>query len=288
MRWWRAPVKVNLTLRVLGRRADGLHLIESLIAFGEPCDWLGFTPGETLELEVEGPTAIQSGPPEKNLVLKAARALSREVPNVKLGRFRLVKRLPAAAGVGGGSADAAAALRALANANRLLLSDRRVHMAALAAGADVPACLFPRARTVEGVGEALGPPLCLPPIFTLLVNPGVAIPTRDVFAALKSDPAASASCADHLSAAPATPDLPSLRSLAQDRNDLETPAVERAPVVEELLKRLAKLPGVRFSRMTGSGSTCFAAFESGEEAERARRTIAGEYPHWWVEATRLR
>src|SRR5574337_277947 len=89
MRWWRAPVKVNLTLRVLGRRADGLHLIESLIAFGQPCDWLGFTPGETLELEVEGPTAIQSGPPEKNLVLKAARALSREVPNVKLGRLLL-------------------------------------------------------------------------------------------------------------------------------------------------------------------------------------------------------
>ena len=99
MRWWRAPVKVNLTLRVLGRRADGLHLIKSLVAFGEPCDWLGFEPGGALELHVEGPNAAQSGPIENNLVLKAARAIAGQIPDLKVGRFRLVKRLPAAAGV---------------------------------------------------------------------------------------------------------------------------------------------------------------------------------------------
>lgn len=287
MRWWRAPVKVNLSLRVLARRPDGLHLIKSLVAFGEPCDWLGFAPGEALGLEVEGQAAIQSGPPDKNLVLKAARALSLAIPNLKLGRFRLVKRLPAAAGVGGGSADAAAALRALADANGLRLSDPRVCAAALASGADVPVCLFAQARMVEGVGEKLGPPLRLPPIFALLVNPGVAIPTRDVFETLRSNPAPPL-LSDHLSAAPARTYSLTLGSLAEDRNDLETAAVERAPIIEELLNRLASLPAARFSRMTGSGSTCLAAFENCEHAEQARKLIAAEHPCWWVEATRLR
>ena len=114
MRWFRAPAKINLTLRVLARRADGLHEIESLVAFAEICDWLGYEPGQRLELDVEGPTALEAGPPEKNLVLRAARALAARTPGLTLGRFRLVKRLPAAAGIGGGSADAAAALTALA------------------------------------------------------------------------------------------------------------------------------------------------------------------------------
>jgi len=286
MRWWRAPAKINLTLRVLGRRSDGLHLIRSLVAFGEPCDWLGFEPARTLELDIEGPAAAQSGPTENNLVLKAAKALSSETPNLRLGRFRLVKRLPAAAGIGGGSADAAAALRALAYANGLPLGDPRLRSAGLAAGADVPVCLLAKARVVEGVGEQLGPCLLLPPIVALLVNPGVAVSTRSVFKALKPN-LASPSEPDLLSAAPVRTDPLTLGSLAEEGNDLEAPAVELAPIVEELLGRLAHLPGARFSRMTGSGATCFAAFEDSEQAERGRRIIVDERPHWWVKATRL-
>ncbi|HTR14366.1 MAG TPA: 4-(cytidine 5'-diphospho)-2-C-methyl-D-erythritol kinase [Roseiarcus sp.] len=287
MRWWRAPIKVNLTLRVIGRRPDGLHLMKSLVAFGEPCDWLGFEPGRALELEVEGPTAAHSGPAEKNLVLKAAEALSSELPNFKLGHFRLIKRLPAAAGVGGGSADAAAAFRALAYANELELNDHRVRSAALAVGADVPVCLFARACVVEGIGEEVGPPLSLPSVYAVLVNPGVAIATRDVFEVLKANPTSPLE-PDYSAAAPARTNSPSMRALAEDRNDLETPAVKLAPIVTGLLDRLAQLPAARFSRMTGSGATCFAAFADCREAEHARIVMANEHPHWWVEATRLR
>src|SRR5271166_948858 len=287
MRWWRAPVKVNLTLRVLGRRPDGRHLIKSIVAFGGPCDWLGFEPGRALQLEVEGPTATQSGPTEKNLVLKAARVLSAESPNLRLGRFRLVKRLPAAAGVGGGSADAAAALRALAYANGLQLNDPRVRAAALAAGADVPVCLFARARVVQGIGEQLGPPLCLPAIFAVLVNPGVAIPTRNVFEALKLGPGSSWE-PDRLGDTPAIEQSPMLRTLAECGNDLETAAVELAPIVQGVLDRLKRLPCAEFPRMSGSGETCFAAFADWGQAEHAREILAGEHPDWWVEATRLR
>ena len=287
MRWWRAPVKVNLTLRVLGQRPDGFHLIESLVAFGEPCDWLGYEPGPGLELELEGPTANQAGPPEKNLVLKAARALSAEFPNLKLGRFRLVKRLPAAAGVGGGSADAAAALRALAYENGLQLDDDRVRSAALAVGADVPVCLFARARVVEGIGEQLGPPLRLPAIFAVLINPGVAIPTRDVFEAFRFNRGASwepDGSADWLAAKQSL----KLGPLGECGNDLETAAVGLAPIVGTVLDRLKRLRSAEFARMSGSGATCFAAFADCRQAEHARELMAREHPDWWIEATRLR
>ncbi len=184
MRWFRAPAKINLSLRVLARRSDGLHEIESLVAFAEISDWLGYEPGQRLELDVEGPTALEAGPPEKNLVLRAARALAAQIPGLTLGRFRLVKRLPAAAGIGGGSSDAAAALAALAEANGLSAEDERLRAAAAETGADVPVCLFPRARIMSGVGERLGPPVALPEVFAVLANPRVPAPTRDVFEAL--------------------------------------------------------------------------------------------------------
>lgn len=278
---------MNLTLRVLGRRPDGLHLIKSIVTFGEPCDWLGYDPGPGLELELEGPTASQSGPPEKNLVLKAARALSAEFPNLKLGRFRLVKRLPAAAGVGGGSADAAAALRALADENGLQLDDKRVRSAALAAGADVPVCLFGRARLIEGIGEQLGPPLRLPMIFAVLVNPGVASPTRAVFETFKPDRGVPWE-PDRSADWPAAKQSLELGALGECGNDLETAAVGLAPIIGILLDRLKRLRSAEFARMSGSGATCFAAFADGRQAEHARATIAREHPEWWIQATRLR
>src|SRR6266436_2792294 len=181
----KAPAKVNLTLRVLGRRADGYHDIESLVAFAGVGDALTFTPGGALALAVGGPTAAAAGDVADNLVLKAARALAERVEGLKLGRFTLSKRLPVSAGLGGGSADAAAALRLLARANRMAPDDPRLLQAARATGADVPVCLDPRARLMRGIGDILSDPLDLPKLPAVLVNPGVAVPTRDVFAALK-------------------------------------------------------------------------------------------------------
>ncbi len=179
-----APAKVNLTLRVLGRRSDGYHELESLVAFAALGDRLSFEPGPALDLAVDGPTARQTGPLADNIVLKAARALARRVENLTLGRFSLVKELPAAAGIGGGSSDAAAALRLLARANGVPMNDPRVAAAARETGADVPVCLEARARIMRGRGDILLAPLDLPRRPALLVNPGMAVATKDVFAAL--------------------------------------------------------------------------------------------------------
>src|SRR5262249_4826188 len=157
-----ASAKVNLTLRVIARRADGYHELESLVAFARVGDRVDFTPGAALALDVAGPFAAAAGNLTDNLVLKAARELARRVPGLALGRFALTKELPVAAGLGGGSADAAAALRLLARANALALDDARLADAARATGADVPVCLAVKAREMRGIGEVLGAPLALP------------------------------------------------------------------------------------------------------------------------------
>ena len=183
MRWLRAEAKINLTLRVIGRRADGYHELESVVAFAGLCDWLAFDPGDNLTLEVLGPRAREAGPIEENLVVRAARLLATSIPGLRLGRFRLMKWLPAAAGLGGGSADAAAALRLLAAEAGLSVNDPRVRASAREAGADVLACLSPQARVIRGIGDKLGPAIRLPNIFAVLVNPQVQAPTSKVFAA---------------------------------------------------------------------------------------------------------
>lgn len=278
----KAPAKVNLTLRVLGRRADGYHDIESLVAFAGVGDVLTFTPAAALTLAVSGPTAPAAGEVADNLVLKAARALAGQVGGLVLGRFALSKRLPVAAGLGGGSADAAAALRLLARANQIALDDPRLMQAARATGADVPVCLDPRARLMRGIGDVLSAPLDLPPLPALLVNPGVAVATREVFAALNLAPVVRTGPA----AAPAgTAAL--LAEIAAGRNDLEAPAIELAPAIAEVLAVLRKLPGCRLARMSGSGATCFGLFESSAAARTAARTLRVGYPAWWVRATVL-
>ena len=287
MRWFRAPAKINLSLRVLARRADGLHEIESLVAFADICDWLGYEPGQRLELEVEGPTALEAGPPEKNLVLRAAHALAARVPGLTLGRFRLIKRLPAAAGIGGGSADAAAALTALAESNGLSAEDERLRAAAAETGADVPVCLFPKARMMSGVGERLGPPVALPDVFAVLVNPRVSAPTRDVFEALGLAPGSCFESAGRQMPAPGPEAGITLDMLVSGRNDLEPAALRIAPVIRLALETLSRLPGVKAARMSGSGATCFALFDCRVGAARARRMVVAEQPHWWVRATAL-
>ena len=185
MRWQRAPAKINLTLRVIGRRDDGYHELESLVAFAGLGDWLGFEPGDDLTLEVLGPRADRGWPCRRE-PCDARRACARaHAPGLRLGRFRLIKRLPAAAGLGGGSADAAAALRLLADQVRTVESTiRGCARPLVATGADVPACLSPQARIMKGIGDQLGPAIRLPSIFAVLVNPQVQAPTPKVFAAL--------------------------------------------------------------------------------------------------------
>ena len=278
----KAPAKINLTLRVLGRRADGYHDIESLVAFAGVGDALTFTPGEDLALTVGGPTAAAAGDVADNLVLKAAHALAERVAGLRLGRFTLSKRLPVAAGLGGGSADAAAALRLLARANALAPDDPNLVQAARATGADVPVCLDPRTRRMRGIGDILSDPLDLPRLFALLVNPGVAVATADVFAALAAPPVGQSA-----SAAPPAGGDALLAEIAGGRNDLEAPAIELEPAIADVLAVLRKLPGCRLARMSGSGATCFGLFDSSRAASAAARTLRVGYPAWWVRATVL-
>jgi 4-diphosphocytidyl-2-C-methyl-D-erythritol kinase len=281
-----APAKVNLTLRVLGRRSDGYHEIESLVAFAEFGDALSFSPGGELALTVRGPNAARAGQDDDNLVLKAAQALAARVAGVGLGAFVLDKRLPVAAGLGGGSADAAAALRLLARANKLPVDDGRLHDAARVTGADVPVCLDPRPRLMRGVGEILSGPLKLPALPTVLANPGVALPTKSVFAAWKHA-ASEALPLDVTAVAKIGNREEYLQLLATQVNDLESAAIAVEPAVAEALAALRALAGCRLARMSGSGATCFALFSSAAAAIEAAKALSGKYSHWWVRASAL-
>jgi 4-diphosphocytidyl-2-C-methyl-D-erythritol kinase len=281
-----APAKINLTLRVLGRRDDGYHEIESLVAFADFGDRLSFSRGGELALSVRGPSAAEAGAGEDNLVLKAARALGALRQDLVLGAFRLDKRLPVAAGLGGGSADAGAALRLIAQANGLARADPQLRAAARATGADVPVCLDPRARIMRGIGEVLSSPLALPPLPAVLVNPGVALATKAVFAAWR--PAAAPPAALDLAAVAKLSSRDELwHFLIAQSNDLEAPAIALAPVIAEVLTALRGLAGCRLARMSGSGATCFALFAAAAAAREAAKILRGKYPHWWVKAGTL-
>lgn len=287
----RAPAKVNLSLRVLGRRADGYHELDSLVAFAGVGDELGLTPGESGGLQISGPFAAGLSEAPDNLVLKAERVLREEIAGLRSGRFHLVKSLPVASGIGGGSADAAAALRLLARLNGLPLSHPALFAAARRVGADVLVCLEARARVMRGIGERLGAPLRLPRLFALLVNPGVAVETAAVFRALGLQPGqghaggAEAFKAEELSPATSTA---LIAALAAAGNDLEAPARIVAPIVGEVLSALSALPGCRLVRMSGSGATCFALFDDCRASAAAGKLLAKRQPDWWVKPTVLR
>jgi 4-diphosphocytidyl-2-C-methyl-D-erythritol kinase len=287
MRWQRAPAKINLTLRVIGRRADGYHDLESLVAFAGLCDWVAFEPGDDLIIEVLGSRASEAGPVEENLVARAARSLAAQIPELKLGRFRLVKRLPVAAGLGGGSADAAAALRLLADEAGFSVADPRVRASACATGADVLVCLSPQARIMSGIGDKLGPAIRLPKFFALLVNPQVRAPTREVFAALGLAFGSMLASRALLVPAPEFDAVGLSDVLSRGSNDLVPAAIRVAPAIATVLKRLSQSPEAKATGMSGSGATCFALFGDRRGAAAARRIIAAEHPGWWVEATGL-
>jgi 4-diphosphocytidyl-2-C-methyl-D-erythritol kinase len=272
-----ACAKINLTLRVLGRREDGYHDLESLVAFADFADKLDLEPGQPEGLDICGPFAAGCDAGGDNLVLKAAMALRERVGRLKSGRFLLDKRIPVAAGIGGGSADAAAAFRLLARANDLALDDPRLTAAALDVGADVPVCLESRPRVMRGVGELLSAPITMSPLPSLLVNPGVALPTRDVFAAF----AGSEGNKMQVGIPPHERDA-AIDFLAHYGNDLAQAAVRCAPVITEVLMSLRDLPGVRLVRMSGSGPTCFALFRTPGEASAGARRLQAERKDWWV------
>jgi 4-diphosphocytidyl-2-C-methyl-D-erythritol kinase len=279
----KAPAKVNLTLRVIARRADGYHELESLVVFADRGDRLTFTPGGALSLTLSGVTATQAGEGADNLVLKAARALAERKPGLALGAFHLEKNLPVAAGLGGGSSDAAAALRLIAQANALPRDDAQLTEAARATGADVPVCLDPRPRIMRGIGEKLSEPLSLPPLPAVLVNPGVAVATKLVFAGLKlgDKPAAPLDLATMASRRQL------LQMLQTQPNDLEAPAIAIAPVIADVLTALRALSGCDFARMSGSGATCFGLFASAADADAAAKNLRAKFPQWWAQACNL-
>ena len=284
----RAPAKINLTLHIVGRRPDGWHELQSLVCFAGCADTLTLAPGDGLSLTVEGPTAIEAGIGDDNLVLRAARALAARVPDLRTGAFNLVKRLPVAAGIGGGSSDAAAALRLLARANSLALDDARLMDAARNTGADVPVCVGARARMMSGVGEVLGAPLRLPPLFAVLVNPAVPVETKSVFARMGLAPGDTQGFGAH-PPVPAGSDFASLVNLLRrGRNDMEDAASILAPVIGHVIAVLSAARGCRLARMSGSGATCFALFETCRAASVAAKVIRRDHPGWWVKPTVLR
>ncbi|MGE3246897.1 MAG: 4-(cytidine 5'-diphospho)-2-C-methyl-D-erythritol kinase [Beijerinckiaceae bacterium] len=284
----RAPAKINLTLRIVRRRDDGFHELESLVCFSAAGDLLTFEPGGELSLSTDGPYAQDCGPAESNLVVKAAQQLAAHVPGLASGRFRLSKNLPAAAGIGGGSSDAAAALRLLARANGLLPDDARVEEAARATGSDVPVCLAARGRMMRGTGGVLGPLLKLPPLFAVLVNPRVPLETKAVFARLGLAPGEDYAFAPHPAVTDAMP-LPALLALAaKTGNDLEDPASVLESRIVDVLSVLGAARGCRLARMSGSGATCFGLFETRTGASRAAAAIRRDRPGWWVKACILR
>jgi 4-diphosphocytidyl-2-C-methyl-D-erythritol kinase len=287
-----ARAKVNLTLRVVGRRVDGYHDLESVVAFCDCADRLTLKPGSKLSLTATGPRAPDCGETSDNLVLKAAQLLSERVPDLRLGEFTLDKVLPVAAGIGGGSADAAAALRLLARANNLALDDPRVIEVAQLTGADVPVCLSSRACVMTGVGETLLP-LSLPNMPCVLVNPCVPVATKNVFAALGlRHGELLVGATDVILHDPTWPDAGAMidawiDALADIGNDLEKPAMRIQPVIGEVLSALGSADGARLARMSGSGATCFAIFSDDADARRAAQAIQLAQPLWWVHAGAL-
>jgi len=281
-----AYAKVNLTLHVLGRGADGYHLLESLVCFASVGDRVELRPGVPLDLRVGGPTAPQAGAIDDNLVLRAARALARRAPSLALGRFTLTKRLPVGAGLGGGSADAAAALRLLARANRLPSDDPRLQEAAREVGSDVPVCLESLPRWMSGTGHDLSAPVTMPKLFAVLAHPAVPLATRDVYGELGAPVASPEAVGASLPAVP-----PGRRDflafIAAHGNDLEAPAFRLAPIVEDVLAVLREQPACVLARMSGSGSTCFAVFATRSAAALAARALADDHPTWWIRATEL-
>lgn len=280
-----APAKVNLFLHVGPIDADGYHPLASLVAFADVGDRLGVAPSDRLSLTVTGPFSDGLAGEGDNLVLRAVRALAAaaDIPEPGLA-FTLDKRLPIAAGLGGGSSDAGAALKLARDHLGLSLDDDALSRVASTVGADGPMCLHARAAWAGGRGDQLTFEPALPPLPALLINPGVPSPTGAVYRAYDAGPLATAD-------RPAPPSDWSVTAvidwLSAQRNDLEAPAVALQPAIGEALAAAVTLPGVRLVRMSGSGATAFALFENIAAADVAAEILSEQHPAWWVQSTLL-
>ncbi len=285
-----APAKINLSLHVGPPKETGRHNLISLVTFADidAADVLSAEPASHFSLAVDGPFAKQSGPAKDNLVLKAARAmndaLDGDVPPLA---FRLQKTLPCAAGIGGGSADAGAALRLIVRAHGGETAQTMAEAVAPLLGGDVLACFHNLPGFMAGEGDTFEPVLSVPRLPALLINPGISCPTADVFNAY--DEVAPDAIPEH----PPLPDnRTALRAFVSwlnenTRNNLQSPAMSMHPEITKTLATLQALTGVRLVRMTGSGATCFALFDSIDLAEAAAVTLHGQHPDWWVQSTLL-
>lgn len=268
-----APAKINLTLHVTGQRSDGYHLLDSLVVFADFGDHLRVADANELSLTVTGPMAKGVPTDAANLVIEAA-----GFAGVSGVQVVLDKQLPAEAGIGGGSSDAAAMLRAIAE-----LKNIDVPAGCEALGADVPVCLVAKASRMRGTGERLSSVSALPALFAVLVNPGLSVPTPAVFKALKHKD--KAAMPEVIPAFETRQDVADW--LALMRNDLEAAAVSLHPGIGEVLATLSGISGVQLARMSGSGATCFALFDDLVHAQSAGVEIRRENPDWWVQAVTL-
>jgi 4-diphosphocytidyl-2-C-methyl-D-erythritol kinase len=270
-----AHAKVNLALHVRARRGDGYHEIESLFAFCRDGDFLvaSLRDDGIVQLRIDGPFADQLGSGEDNLVLRAARALQGAAGTGQGANLTLTKNLPIASGIGGGSADAAAALRLLTRLWGIRPFDISLFEIAGALGADVPACLGSQTLFGSGVGERLEPvDIEIEGMPILLVNPGLPCPTGPVFRGW-----------DTIDRGPLDP-----AQWREGRNDLEAPARALVPEIDAVLAALVPLSGVTLARMSGSGATCFALFENADQRDEATSAIRAQHPGWWTLASTLR
>ncbi|MGI9420214.1 MAG: 4-(cytidine 5'-diphospho)-2-C-methyl-D-erythritol kinase [Geminicoccaceae bacterium] len=277
-----AYAKVNLDLRVSRRRADGYHDLDSLVAFADIGDRLTFDRADGLEFAIKGPFGGSLPNDERNLVAAAARSLGVLLNREIRVSITLDKRLPVAAGLGGGSADAAAALRGLIRLCDLPLTPADLMPVARSLGADVPVCLSSTAVRMQGVGDRLSPMPLPAELPVVLVNPGDAVATPDVFRALQefsgSRPTERLGATDHSFR----------RQLEKGVNDLETPAIAIAPAIRKVLDALRRQPGCSLARMSGSGATCFGLFEDARARDHAVSTLVAARPDWWIAGTVLR
>ena len=278
----KAPAKINLDLLVTARRPDGYHELDSLVVFAPPADHIEVQPSAEWSLTASGPFAGDLPEPENDMTLRAARLLAEQTgmacPPMA---FTLEKNLPVAAGIGGGSGDAAAVMRLLRRAWELDITDERLRDIGLQLGADLPACIYGRPVRMRGIGERLDPVRGLPEMPLVLVNPRIPVATARVFAGLELP-----------DAAPVRSSFPTRASLVQlaiwlasSRNDLEPPALVVEPRIGSVLDALRAAPDVILARLSGSGATCFGIFRTRASAEEAARTIALNQPEWWVVST---
>lgn len=276
-----APAKVNLYLHVTGRRSDGYHELDTLMVFMDLADRLTVAPSDSLSLAVEGPFAANlPSDSESNLVMKAARALANAAGIEPTGQMTLTKNLPVSAGLGSGSSDAAAALKALSRHWEVPAGAVDLAALGLEIGSDIPGCLEAQSIFVGGIGDRIDATPPLPPVEMLLVNPGVQLSTKSVFEARKGGFSPEA----RFSKGPG--DVRGLADLLEVRtNDLTDPAIRLSPVIEEVLAAIDAAPGCRLARMSGSGATCFGLFDDAETAVRAKDQLQRE--NWWCGVTRL-